>query len=427
MVALTIRSIGRRAESASPSPEAAAAAAAAAGEAMATCQRGLIEQSLAARYSDWIAEALDEIQACFLITDPGIAGHPIVFASRGFLAMSGYSREEVLGRNGRIFQGPATDRRSVMEIREAIREERMLQISLLNYRKDGAPHWILFRLCPVFGVEDGRVAHFVAVQVPIPKRSRCSRSSAEARHGGASGRLFGACRNELRSDYDLGCHHAADLFIDADNRGLEAEESREASEQEKERASDATNSILSTLAHYSKLTGKVVSGKRCSVAGISPFSSSLTISLGRIKQSFVLTDPHLPDMPIVYASDEFLGLTGYSKHEVLGRNCGFLNGPDTDVEVLHQIRQSIQGEHACTVRLLNYRKDGSSFWNLLHMSPVRNASGKIAFYVNVQSDENAKSDGLGLSPEMRQLGVVGAVKVAVRSLSICAGPSRPSS
>nr|AML78886.1 putative LOV domain-containing protein [Strelitzia reginae] len=405
---------------------------------MATCQRRRIEQSLTARYSDWIAEALDEIQGCFLITDPGIAGHPIVFSSRGFVAMSGYSREEVLGQNGRIFQGPATDRRSVMEIREAIREERSLQISLLNYRKDGTPHWILFHLCPVFGVDDGRVAHFVAVQVPIPRRSRCSRSSAEAGHGGATGRLFGACRNEVGSDYDLRCNVAVDLFVDVDNRdstmlcqllpaGLEAEESREASEQEKERASDAANSILSALTQYSKLTGKVVSSKRCSAVGISPLSSSLTISLGRIKQSFVLTDPHLPHMPIVYASDEFLSLTGYSRHEVLGRNCGFLNGPDTDVEVLHQIRQSIQAEHACTVRLLNYRKDGSSFWNLLHISPVRNASGRIAFYVNVQSDENAKSDGLGLSPAMRQLGVVGTVKVAVRSLSICAGPSRPSS
>ncbi|THU66173.1 hypothetical protein C4D60_Mb05t11370 [Musa balbisiana] len=416
MVALTIPSIGRRAENTSP-PSAVA-------EVMAGCSLRLIEPSLTARYSDWISEALDEIQGCFLITDPGIAGHPIVFASHGFLAMSGYSREEVLGRNGRMFQGPATNRRSVLEIREAIREERTLQISLLNYRKDGTPHWILFHLFPVFGVDDGRVAHFVAVQVPIPRRSR---SLSEARCGGARGRLFGACRNEVRSDCDLGCNLAADLFVDVDNRGLEAEESREASEQEKERASDAANSILSALTQYSKLTGRVVSSKRCRLAGISPLSSSLILSLGRIKQSFVLTDPQLPDMPIVYASDEFLSLTGYSRHEILGHNYEFLNGPDTEVEVLHQIRQSIQVECACTVRLLNYRKDGSSFWNLLHISPVRNASGKVAFYVNVQIDENAKSDGLGLSPHMRQLGVVGAVKVAVRSLSLCAGPSRPSS
>ncbi|XP_042453829.1 protein TWIN LOV 1-like [Zingiber officinale] len=418
LAVLTAPAIGRRADSTSLSPLTSLT------ELMDPSLRLPVEQSLAARYSEWVAEALDEIQGCFLITDPGIAGHPIVFASRGFLAMSGYSLEEVLGRNGRIFQGAATDRRSVMEIREAIREERTLQISLLNYRKDGTPHWILFHLFPVFGVEDGRVAHFVAVQVPIPRRSRCLRSSAENRHEGGTGRFLVACRNEFRSDYKLGCNPVVELFVDVDNRGLEAEESRHATEQEKEKACDAANSILSTLAHYSKLTGRVISDKRRSEAGISAINSSLVISLGRIKQSFVLTDIQLPQMPIVYASDEFLNLTGYSRHEVLGRECWFLNGPDTDADVLHQIRQSIQAEHSCTVRLLNYRKDRSSFWNLFHISPVRNASGKIAFYVSVQMDENAKSNEHGLSPHMRQLGVVGAVKVAVRSLSMCAGPSR---
>lgn len=329
LAALTAPAIGRRADSTSLPPLASLT------ELMDPSLRLPVEQSLAARYSEWVAEALDEIQGCFLITDPGIAGHPIVFASRGFLAMSGYSLEEVLGRNGRIFQGLATDRRSVMEIREAIREERTLQISLLNYRKDGTPHWILFHLFPVFGVEDGRVVHFVAVQVPIPRRSKCLRSSAENRYDGGTGRFLVACRNEFRSDYELGCNPVVELFVDVDNRGklcllflaifrsscclflesinnkfvswqcyqnydpssklfhlllvgLEAEESRQASEQEKEKACDAANSILSTLAHYSKLTGRVISDKRCSEAGISAINSSLVISLGRIKQSFVL-------------------------------------------------------------------------------------------------------------------------------------------
>ncbi|XP_026661426.1 protein TWIN LOV 1-like isoform X2 [Phoenix dactylifera] len=371
MVAVRLRPIGtvddrirRRTKIAPPRPPAATVE-----EGMGSFHERMIDESLTSRYSDWIVEALDELPDNFLITDPGISGHPIVFASRGFLAMSGYAREEVVGRNGRIFQGPATERRSVMEIREAIREERTLQISLLNYRKDGTPHWILFHLCPVFGMEDGRVIHFVAVQVPIPRRSRCARS-------GANGMVYGACRNEVRLDDDYACNLAVDSVIDMDNKALEAEESRKASVWEKEKASNAANSILSTLTHYSKLTGRVVCTKRCSSAGIAPLSSSLNISLGRIKQSFVLTDPHLPDMPIVYANDEFLSLTGYSRHEVLGRNCRFLNGPGTDAGVLHQIKDCILAEQACSVRLLNYRKDGSSFWNRLHISPVRNASGK---------------------------------------------------
>nr|AML79225.1 putative LOV domain-containing protein [Johnsonia pubescens] len=138
------------------------------------------------------------------------------------------------------------------------------------------------------------------------------------------------------------------------------------------------------------------------------------------------TDPSLPDMPIVYASDAFLSLTGYSRHEILGRNCRFLSGPGTDTKALQQIKSSIQEERACAVRLLNYRKDESSFWNLLYISPVRNATGKIAFFVGVQIDENCE-DPNGLSPEMRQLSAVAAVKVAARILSSGAGPSSRSS
>nr|AML77444.1 putative LOV domain-containing protein [Myriophyllum aquaticum] len=154
-------------------------------------------------------------------------------------------------------------------------------------------------------------------------------------------------------------------------------------------------------------------------------SSSITLSLGRIKQSFVLTDPHLPDMPIVYASDAFFKLTGYSRHEVLGQNCRFLSGVDTDQSTLSLLRERIQAEQACTVRILNYRKDNTPFWNLLHISPVRNASGKIAYFVGVQIEEGVTNQGgHGLSPDMRQLSVVGAVKVAIRTQSIAACSSR---
>nr|AML78155.1 putative LOV domain-containing protein [Sarcandra glabra] len=380
----------------------------------------LIGRSLIARYSSSVRAALDALPENFVITDPCISGNPIVFASRGFIDLCGYTVGEVIGRNGRMFQGPGTDRRSVLEIREAIRGERGVQISLLNYRKDGSPYRILLQLSPVFGVDDGSVVHFVGVQVPISRKSRAFGSSMRDV-------VLGSCGMEMCVDSmgELGRCPQFDSFVDSDNRGLEAEESCEASELEKQKASTAINNILSALIHYSELTGSVVCRKRCSSFAVGSLSSSLNTSLGRIKQSFVLTDPHLPDMPIVYASDAFLHSTGYSRQEVIGHNCRFLNGPGTDVEALCQIRKSIQTEQACTVRILNYRKDKSSFWNLLHISPVRDASGKVVFYIRVQLDEGSKNEGQGLNAQMRLLGAVGAVKVAVRSLSMGPGPSKP--
>ncbi|KAL6192724.1 hypothetical protein ACLB2K_033810 [Fragaria x ananassa] len=392
---------------------------------------GLIEQSINSRYSLWVLEALNELPESFTVTDPCISGQPIVFASKGFLKMMGYSKSEVIGKNGRIFQGPGTCRRSVMEIREAIREERGVQINLVNYRRDGTPFWMLFHMCPVFSKEDGRVIHFVGVQVPILRKPR-RRNGVGLVYEDESRMIesvYGSCRREVCSDamVDLGRALSLECALDddADHRGVQIEDTCEASELEKRRAVSAMNNILSVLTYYSESTGRLVCGKRCSLTGLGLFSSSLNISLGRIKQSFVLTDPHLPDMPIVYASEAFFKLTGYARHEVLGRNCRFLSGEDTDSSAIYRVKESVQNEKACTVRILNYRKDKSSFWNLLHISPIRNATGKIAYFVGVQMEEACKNqDGHGLSPEMRQLSAVGAVRIAVRSLSMGAGTSK---
>ena len=192
-------------------------------------QLGLLEQSFNARYSIWVREVLNEMPDSFTITDPCISGHPIVFASRGFLKMSGYSKDEVIGKNGRVFQGPNTNRRSVMEIREAIRGERNIQISILNYRKDGTPFWMLFHMCPVFGKEDGRVIHFVAVQVPIlrsKRRSGCGfgGNGVNLCEDGSGFRetMLGSCRREVCSDsvVELGHVLAIDVGLDSYDTGL---------------------------------------------------------------------------------------------------------------------------------------------------------------------------------------------------------------
>uniref|UniRef100_A0ACD5VKF4 Uncharacterized protein n=1 Tax=Avena sativa TaxID=4498 RepID=A0ACD5VKF4_AVESA len=382
-------------------------------------ERGLAA-SLTARYSDWVLEELDELAGSFLLTDPAMPGHPIVYASRGLAALTGYPRRDVLGRNARLFQGAATDRAAVAGVREAVRAQRAHQVAILNYRRDGSPHWVLLHVAPVFHAADGRVLHFLAVQVPI--------AAATAHRAACRGpAVFAACREEARVEEELPCaSHAGEVFVDTDKRGLDAEEPRVASSCDKEKALSIANSIFSALNRYSKLTGLVVCGKRCKSVGIPALSSSLNLSLGRIKQSFVLTDRHLPDMPIVYASDAFLSLTGYSREEILGCNCRFLSGPGTSVEVLEEINRNICSEQACTVHLLNYRKDGSAFRDLLQVSPIRNASGKVAFHVWVHLDESAKCDFNGLTPEIWQLGAVGAVRVAVRSLSASGSLLRPS-
>lgn len=101
--------------------------------------------------------------------------------------------------------------------------------------------------------------------------------------------------------------------------------------------------------------------------------------------SVVITDPALPDNPMIYISSEFERQTGYSAEESLGRNCRFLQGPETDPESIEAIRSALRQQKEITVDVLNYRKDGTEFWNRLRIWPLRDDSGAIKFYAGAQN------------------------------------------
>jgi PAS domain S-box-containing protein len=107
-------------------------------------------------------------------------------------------------------------------------------------------------------------------------------------------------------------------------------------------------------------------------------------ALQTAQQNFVVTDPSLPDNPIVYASQGFLNLTGYSLDQILGRNCRFLQGPETDPKSVERIRKAIEQGNDMSVCLLNYRVDGTTFWNQFFIAALRDAAGNVTNFVGVQ-------------------------------------------
>ncbi|KAG7035444.1 Phototropin-1 [Cucurbita argyrosperma subsp. argyrosperma] len=112
----------------------------------------------------------------------------------------------------------------------------------------------------------------------------------------------------------------------------------------------------------------------------------LATTLERIEKNFVITDPRLPDNPIIFASDSFLELTEYSREEILGRNCRFLQGPETDRATVKKIRDAIDNQTEVTVQLINYTKTGKKFWNLFHLQPMRDQKGEVQYFIGVQLD-----------------------------------------
>jgi PAS domain S-box-containing protein len=100
----------------------------------------------------------------------------------------------------------------------------------------------------------------------------------------------------------------------------------------------------------------------------------------------VIADARLPDMPLIYVNPAFERITGYSTSEVLGYNCRFLQGNKTSQPAIAQLRAAIKAGEHCTVTLLNYRKDGSPFWNELTISPIYDDDNNLTHFVGIQAD-----------------------------------------
>jgi len=104
------------------------------------------------------------------------------------------------------------------------------------------------------------------------------------------------------------------------------------------------------------------------------------------RMPMIVTDPGQYDNPIVFANDAFLKLTGYTRLDVTGRNCRFLQGPETDPAAIDRVRDAVRQQEDVRVDLINYRKDGSTFHNALFIGPVRDADGKVIYFFASQLD-----------------------------------------
>ena len=131
-------------------------------------------------------------------------------------------------------------------------------------------------------------------------------------------------------------------------------------------------------------------------------------ALAQTRMAVCITNPRLHDNPIVFANDAFLELTGYRLREVLGRNCRMLQGARTDREEVAKLGQAVRDAKSVVVELLNYRKDGTPFWNALHIGPIFGEDGSLLYYFGSQWDitevhdaREGQSKGLGTELSQR--------------------------
>lgn len=125
------------------------------------------------------------------------------------------------------------------------------------------------------------------------------------------------------------------------------------------------------------------------------------------RMPMIVTDPRQADNPIIFANRAFLTMTGYAAQEIVGTNCRFLQGPETDPATVAELRRAIAERREHATEILNYRKDGYSFWNALFVSPVFDANDELLYFFGSQLDVSRRreaEEALRQAQKMEALG-----------------------
>ncbi|WOK91961.1 LOV domain-containing protein [Canna indica] len=389
------------------------------------------------RVSQELKDALCTLQQTFVVSDATRPDCPIVYASSGFFSMTGYSAKEIIGKNCRFLQGPETDQMEIEKIRDAVKTGKTYCGRLLNYKKDGTKFWNLLTITPIRN-ENGSVIKFIGMQVEVSKYTeglsdKTMRPNAlpmsliryDARQ---KEKALSSIEEVVQTVKHPRSHSQAvdrDFAMKLDeNEKIHIDSPLQVSLENKNfkwpgRMDSPLNAKIDSPRMGSRKSGRsslmgLKVRKQSSIERYEPDIEpevlmtkevqrteswnhldretdirqgiDLATTLERIEKNFVITDPRLPDNPIIFASDSFLELTEYTREEILGRNCRFLQGPETDQATVARIRDAIREQREVTVQLINYTKSGKKFWNLFHLQPMRDQKGELQYFIGVQLD-----------------------------------------
>nr|AML77639.1 putative LOV domain-containing protein [Portulaca umbraticola] len=396
----------------------------------------------APRVSQELKDALATLQQTFVVSDATKPDCPIMYASSGFFTMTGYTSKEVIGRNCRFLQGAETDQDEVQKIRDAVKYGKSYCGRLLNYKKDGTPFWNLLTITPIKD-DQGNTIKFIGMQVEVSKYTEGVNDKALRPNGLPKSLIrydarqketaLGSITEVVQTVKHPRSHIRSVSTSDAGNREFQGKleldymlpiaaevgkmttprrlstPGRQTPQNDASSRDEAKNSRKS--ARISSLGGKTRSSAMLErqptpepeilmtkdVERVDSWDRAdrerdirqgidLATTLERIQKNFVISDPRLPDNPIIFASDSFLELTEYTREEILGRNCRFLQGPETDQATVQKIRDAIREQREITVQLINYTKSGKKFWNLFHLQPMRDQKGELQYFIGVQLD-----------------------------------------
>lgn len=152
--------------------------------------------------------------------------------------------------------------------------------------------------------------------------------------------------------------------------------------------------------------GKREAGEDQPVQKVPAPPASIGSLIDRSPIASVISNPRLPDNPIVASNQAFSNLTGYDPEFIIGRNCRFLAGPATEPWLSEEIRRGVRDNKSVLVEILNYKKDGTPFQNAVLVAPLFDEHGELEYFLGSQVEIESNEPSLSKARKMRAIEIV---------------------
>ncbi|CAL8464108.1 g3643 [Coccomyxa elongata] len=340
----------------------------------------------------------------------------LMHTNQGFAKLTGYCQSEAVGHPWTFLLAEEADVATAGHVTEAFAAGEPISVELLLCTKGDTRMWGQISFTPVLSETDGTVENHVGVITDITAR----KSTAEAMHlcdkalaaTSEATLITDCCQPDnpiiyCNSGFTKLLGYTINEVVGRNARFMQGPDS------DPEAIAELRDAVSNGRATVVELINLRKDGTRfwnqVSITPIKDSSGFVTNFVGvlqdvterkaseaafklrdhalsNLSEGITIADPNLPDCPLMYVNEAFCSMTGYTREEIIGRNCRFLQGPDTDPASIARIRTAIKEERELSLEILNYKKNGDKFWNLLSMMPVRNPAGAVVSFIGVQSD-----------------------------------------
>jgi len=342
----------------------------------------------------------------------------IEYVNSRFATLTGYQPHELIGQNPRMLQSKRTEHDQYRRLWESILAGVEWRGQIQDRRKDGELYWASEIISPLRDAA-GAITHYLAIQQDITEQKRDKEALFESEQrfrqvADMAGDWLWEQDQDGRYTYSSNAVEdvlgmSPDEVVGKTYLDLFAGPPPSGSAAENMQAPTASrrpfHRIVNHYRHksgadvYTESTGAPVfddDGRLVKWRGVDhnitsrkKFEDALRVrnrAIEAVPIGIAIWDAQAPGVPNVYVNPALSRITGFAREELLGHSMHLLRGPDTDPAALEEIRNAIAHRQSCQVTVKFYRKDGSSFWDELFISPVANEAGRITHFVSVHAD-----------------------------------------